>query len=106
MEASMFDIINAFGPEAFAGYTALGALLSVPTVELLRAHVLTSLDGILVVLLAVAVGATYGALGFAAGFFPDTTTVIGAFGFGAWAGVLARGANKYLDAKLGKSLGE
>jgi hypothetical protein len=99
----MLEIINAFGPEAFAGYTALGSLLVIPTVELLRAHVLTSLDGVLVIVLAVAVGAIYGALGFVAGFFPDTTTVIGAFGFGAWAGVLASGANKYLDAKLGKS---
>jgi hypothetical protein len=102
----MLEIINAFGPQAFAGYTALGALLIVPTVELLRALVLTALDGILVVLLAVAVGAIYGALGFAAGFFPPDTTLIAAFGFGAWAGVLSSGANKYLDAKLGKSLGE
>ena len=92
----MLEIIQAFGPEAFAGYSALGTLLIIPTVELLRAHVLKNLDGALVIILAVAVGCIYGALGFAAGFFPDGT-LISAFGFGAWAGALASGVNKYLD---------
>lgn len=95
----MTELISNFGPEAFAGYTALGTLLIIPTVELLRAHVLKGLEGVLVILLSVAVGAIYGALGFAAGFLEGQ--LIAAFGFGAWAGVLASGVNKYLDG-LGK----
>jgi hypothetical protein len=93
----MLEIIQAFGPEAFAGYTALGALLIIPTVEFIRAHVLKEIDGVVVVLVSVAVGAIYGALGFWAEMFADATTLVGAFGFGAWAGVLASGANKYID---------
>ena len=97
------ELIQNFGPEAFAGYTALGALLIIPTVELIRTHVLKTLDGALVVVLSIAVGAIYGALGFAAGFLEGQ--LIAAFGFGAWAGVLSSGANKFLD-KMGKPSGE
>ena len=95
----MLDIIQAFGPEAFAGYTALGTLLIIPTVELLRAHVLKDLEGVAVVILAVAIGAIYGVLGHLAGLLEGQ--LIGAMGFGAWAGALSSGVNRYLD-KLGK----
>ena len=93
------ELLQNFGPEAFAGYSALGTLLIIPTVELLRAHVLKGIDGALVIIVSVAVGAIYGALGFAAGFLEGQ--LIAAFGFGAWAGVLSSGVNKYLDG-LGK----
>ena len=93
------DLLQNFGPEAFAGYSALGTLLIIPTVELLRAHVLKGIDGAFVIIVSVAVGAIYGALGFAAGFLEGQ--LIAAFGFGAWAGVLSSGVNKYLDG-LGK----
>ena len=93
------DLLQNFGPEAFAGYSALGTLLIIPTVELIRAHVLKGIEGAAVIILAVAVGATYGALGYAAGFLEGQ--LIAAFGFGAWAGVLSSGVNKYLDG-LGK----
>jgi hypothetical protein len=96
---TVLELLQAFGPEAFAGYTALGALLIIPTVELLRAHLLKTLDGVGVVLLAVAVGVLYGIAGHLAGFLEGQ--LIAAAGFGAWAGVLASGANKYLDG-LGK----
>ena len=95
----MSELLLNFGPEAFAGYTALGTLLVIPTVELLRAHLLKGFEGFAVVILAVAVGAIYGALGFAAGFLEGQ--LIAAFGFGAWAGLLSSGVNKYLDG-LGK----
>lgn len=93
------DLLQNFGPEAFAGYSALGTLLIIPTVELIRAHVLKGIDGALVIIVSVAVGAIYGALGYAAGFLEGQ--LIAAFGFGAWAGVLSSGVNKYLDG-LGK----
>ena len=93
------ELLQNFGPEAFAGYSALGTLLIIPTVELLRAHVLKGIDGALVIIVSVAVGAIYGALGYAAGFLEGQ--LIAAFGFGAWAGVLSSGVNKYLDG-LGK----
>ena len=93
------ELLQNFGPEAFAGYSALGTLLIIPTVELIRAHVLKGIDGALVIIVSVAVGAIYGALGFAAGFLEGQ--LIAAFGFGAWAGVLSSGVNKYLDG-LGK----
>ena len=93
------ELLQNFGPEAFAGYSALGTLLIIPTVELLRAHVLKGIDGALVIIVSVAVGAIYGALGFWAGFLEGQ--LIAAFGFGAWAGVLGSGVNKYLDG-LGK----
>jgi hypothetical protein len=62
------ELIQSFTPEAFAGYSALGAALIIPTVELIRAHVLKSLQGAWVVLLSVGVGAAYGALGGVAGY--------------------------------------
>lgn len=93
------DLLQNFGPEAFAGYSALGTLLIIPTVELIRAHVLKGIDGALVIIVSVAVGAIYGAFGYAAGFLEGQ--LIAAFGFGAWAGVLSSGVNKYLDG-LGK----
>ena len=93
------ELLQNFGPEAFAGYSALGTLLIIPTVELLRAHVLKGIDGAIVIIVSVAVGAIYGALGYAAGFLEGQ--LIAAFGFGAWAGVLSSGVNKYLDG-LGK----
>lgn len=89
------ELIQSFTPEAFAGYSALGAALIIPTVELARAHVLKTLEGAWVVLLSVAVGAAYGALGGVAGYVEGG--VVAALGFGAWAGLLASGANKYLD---------
>jgi hypothetical protein len=89
------ELIQSFTPEAFAGYSALGAALIIPTVELIRAHVLKSLQGAWVVLLSVGVGAAYGALGGVAGYVEGGFPA--AIGFGAWAGLLASGANKYLD---------
>jgi hypothetical protein len=94
------ELISSFTAESFAGYSALAAALIIPTVELLRAHVLKTLQGVLVVLLSVAVGAAYGAIGFFAGFLDGS--VVTAAGFGAWAGVLASGANKYVDGVVKK----
>lgn len=89
------ELIQSFTPEAFAGYSALGALLIVPTVELLRTHFLKSLEGLLVVLLSVVVGAVYGTLAHFVGYLDGG--LLSALTFGAWAGVLASGGNKYLD---------
>lgn len=89
------ELIQSFTPEAFAGYTALGAALIIPTVELVRAHVLKTLHGAYVVLLSVGIGAAYGALGGVAGYVEGG--VVAAIAFGAWAGLLASGANKFLD---------
>jgi hypothetical protein len=89
------DLLQAFTAENFAGYSALGAALIIPTVELLRAHLLKGLEGALVVLLSVAVGAAYGTIGMLAGYLDGT--IVAAAGFGAWAGLLASGANKYVD---------
>jgi hypothetical protein len=89
------DLIQSFTPESFAAHSALGAALVIPTVELLRAHLLKTLEGMWVVLLSVLVGATYGTLGIFAGYL-DGTYLTGVT-FGAYAGLLASGANKYVD---------
>jgi hypothetical protein len=95
------ELFQNLTAESFASYSALGAALIIPSVELLRAHVLKSLNGVLVVALAVAVGAAYGALGHLVGFLDGGLAA--AAGFGAWAGVLASGANKYVDGLAKKS---
>ena len=94
------ELVSSFTAESFAGYSALGAALIIPTVELLRAHVLKGLQGVLVVLLSVAVGAAYGTIGMLVGYLDGT--IVTAAGFGAWAGVLASGANKYVDGVVKK----
>jgi ABC-type dipeptide/oligopeptide/nickel transport system permease subunit len=95
------ELVQALTAESFATYSALGAALIIPTVEILRAHLLKNLQGVLVVALSVAVGAAYGALGSLVGFLDGG--LASAAGFGAWAGVLASGANKYVDGLAKKS---
>ena len=95
------ELIQAFTPEAFAGYSALGAALIIPTVELLRAHFLKGLEGFWVVLLSVAIGAAFGAGGHFVGYVEGGLAA--AAGFGAWAGVLASGANRYVDGLVKKA---
>lgn len=93
----MEEIVQALTPEAFAGYTALGTMLIIPTVEVLRSHVLRRLEGLWVVLLAISVGALYGLLGVGLAWVEGP--LLGGAAFGAWAGAWAAGVNRYVDAK-------
>lgn len=94
------DAPTAPDPGAWFASTAALAVVIAAIVAFLKAHLLTSLDGLGTVLASLVVGVLLGLLGHALGYLTDG--LVPAIGFGGSAGLLASGGWDALKGLLGK----
>ena len=98
--ASLVGAANT-DPSTWFGETAALAVVVAATIAFLRKSV--TLEGVVVVIASVAVGAGLAAAGFAAGLFAAGATLLEALSFGVAAGWLASGGVDALRSVLGKA---
>lgn len=100
--AAALGLENA-DPTTWFGETAVLAVVVGATIAGIRKAI--NLDGIAVVIASVAVGGGFGGIGYAAGLFAQTATLVEAVGFGLAAGWLASGAVDLARAALSRAGG-